>query len=370
MKAISISHILIPGAAAALLALSTGCSRQKWHAEGTVAGGENKELILEAPNNYGGWYPIDTIEVNAKGTFSIAGEPVGHPEVYRLTLNGQSLYFPIDSIESISIAADAGRFATDYTLSGSDAAEQMQKLNDLIASTVSKQGEAAVAYDPELKRALSEMILRDPAGIVAYYTIFRRVGNTLIFDPAQKSDLRIIGAVANAFATKRPNDPRTEFLSNFYVSGRKQSGAAVPTDTIVAQEIQLPEISLLDNSGKPRSLSEVASHGNVVVLNFTAYAAEGSPAYNIELAKVFNASKDRGLQIYQVSVDNDEFLWKQAAANLPWITVYNSPKDGAQNLLKYNVGTVPALFIINRDGDLVERVESIDRLQSAVNRYL
>ncbi len=144
----------------------------------------------------------------------------------------------------------------------------------------------------------------------------------------------------------------------------------MPTDTIVAQEIHLPEITLLDDEGNTQTLSEVTSKGNVVVLNFTAYSAEASPAFNLELAKIYNANKGKGLEIYQVSVDDDEFFWKQAARNLPWITVYNSPKEGAANLLRYNVTSLPATFIINRNGELVERIEDITRLESAIQRYL
>lgn len=357
-------------AATAAIFILASCSDKKWHAEGTVAGGADKDLVLEAPNGYGGWYPVDTVTVGSDNGFSIKGEPAGHPEIYRLTLGGESVYFPIDSLEGIEITADASAFGSSYTLSGSESAEKMQMVNDAIAKVVKEQGEQAVAYDPELKRLLAETILRDPAGIVAYYTIFRRVGNTQLFNPAEKTDLRMIGAVANAFAHNRPDDPRTAFLTRLYISSRKSNGQFNPTDTIVAQQIRLPEIALLDKDGKRRSLADVTSQGNVVVLNFTAYAAEASPAFNLELAKIYDAHKAEGLEIYQVSVDDDEFLWKQAARNLPWITVYNSPKNGAETLLKYNVGRIPAIFVINRQGELVERVPDIASLDTTVRRYL
>ena len=357
-------------AAATAIVILTGCSDKKWQAEGTVAGGADKELVLEAPNGYGGWYPVDTVTIASNGHFSVKGEPAGHPEIFRLTLDGKSLYFPIDSIESINISANAAAFASDYTLAGSESAEKMQLINEAIAKVVKEHGEQAVAYDPDLKRTLAETILRDPSGIAAYYTIFRRVGDTQLFNPADKTDLRLIGAVANAFANNRPDDPRTGYLAQLYISSRKTNGLFNPTDTIVAQEIRLPEIALLDQDGKRQSLSEVTDNGKVVVLNFTAYAAEASPAFNLELAKVYNAHKNQGMEIYQVSLDDDEFLWKQAARNLPWITVYNSPKDGAETLMKYNVGAIPAIFIINRNGELVERVDDVTHLDSAVRRYL
>lgn len=356
-------------AAAALALAAVSCSKAAWKAEGTIAGAEGKQLILEAPDNMGRWYPLDTVEVDKKGRFSLSEPAAGHPEVFRLTLGKESLYFPIDSIETVNITSDAASFATSATLSGSDAAEKMQQINELINKVVSRQGEQAVAYDPDLKRALAEAILRDPAGIVAYYTIFRRVGDTPIFDITNRSDLRLIGAVANAYNAHRPADPRTPYLASLYLQARRATGSRIPTDTIVAQEITLPEIKLLDRNGKPRTLSAEAQKAKVVLLNFTAYAAENSPALNVELARIYRENHGKGLEIYQVAVDDDEFAWRQAAENLPWITVYNSQKEGAATLMRYNVTALPATFIIN-NGELVERIDDPTRIASSVARYL
>lgn len=358
------------GAALAGVAALSGCSDEQWHVDGVVAGADGESLVMEAPNGRGGWYPVDTVVTAKDGTFDVAGTVVGHPEIFRLTLNGASVYFPIDSLERISISADAANFGSGYTLTGSESAEKLQHVNDLIDAAVKEKGVEQVAFDTDLKRKLAEVVLRDPDGVVAYYTIFRRVGNTPIFDPSERGDLRIIGAVANAFVENRPADPRTDFLRTLFLSNRRAGGQSAPADTLVAREILLPEINLLDDKGVSRSLSEVASKGKVVVLNFTAYSAEGSPALNLELAKVYDANKDAGLEIYQVGFDADEFAWKQSARNLPWITVYNSPKAGNGTLVSYNVGALPATFVINRNGELVERVEDVSRLSSAVSRYL
>lgn len=346
------------------------CSQKKWGAEGTINGAEGKELILEGSNRFGQWYAMDTVTVGKDGSFKVEGQPAGYPEVYRLTLADQSLYFPIDSTETVTIAGNVKRFGSTYTLSGSSSADQMQTVNEIIRKAAATRGERTLANDAGLKRTLGNIILSDPAGIVAYYTIFRTVGGAPLFNPEDRTDLRIIGAVANAYMEHRPNDPRTEYLRNLYMQHRRSYRTAEPTDTIVATELVLPEISLLDPAGKERSLTEEAAKGKVLVLNFTAYTAEASPALNLELAKVYDAHKNAGMEIYQVSVDSDEFAWRQAAANLPWIAVFNSPKNGARTLLKYNVTNLPATFVINRKGELAERVDNIADLDAVVKRYL
>ena len=84
---------------------------------------------------------------------------------------------------------------------------------------------------------------------------------------------------------------------------------------------------------------------------------------------MYEKRHNQGLEIYQVAVDNDEFQWKQSARNLPWITVYNPPSTGSQILLNYNVSTLPTTYII-ANGELVERVDDITKLDSAVAPYL
>ncbi|MCM1293778.1 MAG: AhpC/TSA family protein [Bacteroides sp.] len=357
---------------ALLTAALAACSdSNRWHVEGTLANSEpGTNLVLESSNYLGQWYPIDTIAVSSNGAFRVSHPVAGYPEVYRLTLGDESLYFPIDSTETINIAADAKGISHSYTLSGSDEADRMQQLNDMIAKVIADQGEQAITYDPELRRNLANYILANPSGIAAYYTIFRRVGDTPLFNPADRADLRMIGAVANAFSSKRPDDPRTPYLAQYYLQGRRNAGYKIQADTIVATEMQLPEIELLDRNGVSRSLTEAASKGNVVILNFTGYTAEWSPSLNLELAKIYRENKSKGLEIYQIAFDEDEFDWRTAAANVPWISVYGAPKERGKVLLNYNVGALPVSFVINRDGELVERVEDVTKLESTVTRYL
>lgn len=351
------------------LLLLASCSQKKWSVEGKIEGAEGKELILEGANELGGWYGIDTLTVENDGTYAFHGLPAGHPEIYRLRLGSESAYFPIDSLETVTLNGSLANFATTYTLAGSPEADAMQSVNQMVDSIQRHAGAAAIASDEGIKRRIAEIILRNPSGMTAYYTIFRTIGGTQMFDPAVPFDNRVIGAVANAFNQTRPADPRTRMLSELFLAHRRKASAA-PGDTIVATEIKHPEISLSDVNGKVRVLSDETARGNVVILNFTAYSAPESPAINVELAKVYDTNKGRGLQIYQVGFDSDEYLWRQSAKNIPWIAVYNPADASVKTLVDFNVGALPATFIINRNGDLVERVTDMSKLSSAVARYL
>ena len=212
--------------------------------------------------------------------------------------------------------------------------------------------------------------MADPSGIVAYYTINKYIGGKPLFDPLNDNDLRIIGAVANAFNSFRPDDPRTDYLVNLLLDGqRRRRAMTAPTDTVYADVTSLIDIKLQDYHGKEYSLAKVAEENRVVLLDFTAYQTEISPQLNKLLNDIYQSYHSRGLTIYQVSVDQDNVAWRQAAKNLPWITVFDPRSINSQYVGYYNVTGIPTTFII-RNGEIVERVEDAAMLKSAVAKYM
>lgn len=344
------------------------CSETEWHVKGSVEGGEGRALLLEASHN-GNWYVMDSVFLDSGGAFDFAQPPVGFPDIYRLRLGDSSIYFPIDSLETVEVKTTAAGFASDYELTGSLSAETLCDIDRKISSVVRSGGADAAVSDSLLKRELSGMLLGDASGIVAYYIINKRVGGKPLFNPADKGDLRIIGAVANAFVQNRPHDPRTRYLSSLYLSSRKAVSPHV-ADTLLVAEAPLVDFMLKDENGSPRSLSEIASHGNVVVLNFTIYEADQSPEYNRLLAAIYDTYHGEGVDIVQVAIDDDQFEWVKSAKNLPWITLYAPEHERARILMGYNVGNLPMAFVIDRKGDLVERVTDISLLRGAIARHL
>lgn len=345
----------------------TACSdSNSWTVKGNISGANDKTILVQASDN-GRWYTLDSIKTGKSGKFNYSHKAAGFPDIYRLSLDGRSIYFPIDSIETVTISADTTAFDTGYTLSGSQLAENMMNIDRRIMTAVAAGTQ--VASDEQLKRELTQQLLADPAGILSYYIINKNVGGKPIFNPADKNDNKVIGAVANAYNIMRPADPRTSYLKRLYLSNRPRIETNEPGDTLHAREIKAFEINLYDNRGTRHSLLEELGKGNIVILNFTAYAADESPAFNIALNKVYEKYHANGLEIFQVSLDDNEHVWKSTAANLPWITVLNSVADNTV-ILNYNVQSLPTTYIFNRNGELVERVDDITTLDKAVAGYM
>lgn len=365
------SFIIAALAVSALAAAS--CSRQHgWSVDGTITGAAGQKVALQAFNN-NNWYTIDSILVSKNDHFEYtAAAPAAFPEVLRLSLDGASIYFPVDSVSKITLNANAASFSKNYSLRGSEAALKFVEIDSLIAATIADKGETAAVGDSILKRQLSQIALTSGEPIAAYYIINKRIANQPLFSTESRRDLAVIGAVAQTFDTELPDDPRTVTLRNIYLGAK----AAANPDRIESTVLEVPEAGLsadikgYDNKGKAHSLYDVASKGDVVLLSFTNYELESSPAYNVILADLYNKYHDRGFEIFQLAFDEDEVEWKQSAVNLPWITIWNSPADGSAAIMNYNVNMLPLSYIIDRDGVLRTRVTDPTTLDGIISKAL
>lgn len=364
MKRIT-NHII---AAAAILALAACTDNNKWQLSGTIEGAADKQLIVEN-QTFVGWQGIDTVTVDKNGRFSISGAPKGYADIYRLRVDGHTVYFPIDSIEHVTVNGSLDNLEHNYFIEGTPDAPMLITADSLIYAAVNARGADAARADSLLKRDLANLILTKPHSIVAFYIINKTIGDKPLFSAADSRDVRILGAVANAFNTERPNDPRTARLGEIFLKARAAHRTA-PADTIMAETIGLHDIVLYDTRGKQQSLADVADASSLVILNFIMATGEGAPAYNRELNKIYTARHGAGLQIYQVAVDDDETAWRTVSEALPWIAVRNAGVDASRNIMKYNVQGVPTSFIINGSGEIVERVDNPADLAAAVARHM
>ena len=128
----------------------------------------------------------------------------------------------------------------------------------------------------------------------------------------------------------------------------------------------LIDIDLPDNKGQVRRLTDL--QGKVVLLDFHVFAAEGSAARILALRELYNKYHDRGLEIYQVSLDDDAHFWKTQTAALPWICVRDD--QGASQSYLLQVQRLPADYIISRDNSVVMGPAQIKDLDADIARYL
>ena len=354
----------------ALVAMLCSCSGNKFKVAGNVSGASDSTVLFLEFSSNGAWIPIDSTTTSSSGDYSFAEDAPQYPNIYRIRYNNQAVYFPIDSIESLTMNTTLKKFDTDFTLDGSDNAKQVMKIDkDAI-----KYAKASAEQIDTWKKSLAKQILSDPSGMVAYYVINKYVNGQPLFDPTNDFDMKIIGAVANAFNSYKKDDPRTQYLVKMTLEGqqrrRLETGAASSNaGKVEAQLVNVIDIKLQDMNGVERSLSQETSKGKVVLLSFTMYDQQFSPQLNKLLNDIYTQYKDNVI-IYQVGFDENVAQWRQSAQNIPWIAVYDPSGSQSTVAAQYNLYTLPTTFIINKSGEIVERNENPNTLKASLAKYM
>lgn len=359
----------------------------KFKVQGEVSGAADKTLYFEA-SGLEGIVVLDSVELGSDGCFGFVGARPESPDFYRLRLDGKVVNFSVDSTETVTLKAEADNFDTDYVIEGSASNQKIKELVLLhgeLQKKVDKLSQnrgipAGIAQQTlsnlinEYKNKVrKEYIFTAPNTTYAYFALFQTLNGYMIFDPmANKDDIKCFAAVATSLNNAFPHADRSRNLYNMVIKGMKNTKAPreevveLPADKI--KEVDLIDIELKDLKGNVRRLSDLKN--NVVLLDFTVYNHVQAAAHNLALRELYNKYHDKGLEIYQISLDADEHFWKTSADNLPWVCVRDANGIYSQYVTLYSVKNIPSAFLIGRDNVLKSRVEAVPDLEAAIKNLL
>ncbi|MBQ3624934.1 MAG: DUF4369 domain-containing protein [Prevotella sp.] len=380
-------------AAYALLVVTamTACSEKKFHVTGKIAQAKDSVLYFENMS-LDGPQIIDSVKLDGDGGFSFDGVAPDAPEFYRLRIAGQIINVAIDSTETVNVNAAYPSMATQYTIEGS---ENNLKIKELTLRQMALQAQAqAVVNNPQLginavEDSIFKMIdtykddikknfiYKEPMKSYAYFALFQGivVGNSylMVFDPRQNpDDVKAFAAIATSWDTYYPGSLRGENLHNIALQNMKDQRIvqnqeqSIEIDADKVSMANLIDIALTDNKGNVRRLTDLA--GKVVLLDFHLFSGKGSTQRIMMLRELYNKYHDRGLEIYQVSLDEDEHFWKTQTAALPWICV----RDNGTRTQAYlaTVKSIPCDFIINRENTVIKAPRQIKDLNADIAAQL
>ncbi len=384
--------LLAPVATLAVALCFCSCGKEQFNLNGTIANAADSVLYLENMA-LDGAQVVDSVKLDEKGAFDFSVDaPADAPEFYRLRIAQQIISLSVDSTETITVKATYPGMASNYQVEGS---ENCQKIKELALKQMKLQADAQQVYNaPELNAqavedsvrhlidqykssVLLDYIYKEPMKAYSYFALFQGivVGNAylMVFNPRTNTDdVKPFSAVATSWDQLYPKSLRGENLHNIAIEGMKtqrivkaeQEGLEV--DASKVQEASIIDIVLPDNNGVTRRLSELK--GKVVLLDFHIFGAEGSGERILALRELYNKYHDRGLEIFQVSLDEDAHFWKTQTAALPWVSVRDD--RGAAQPYLYQVQAVPVDYIINRDNQVVLGPRQITNLETDIAKYL
>ncbi len=404
------TYLNIKGAKALLwmaicsLACASCDNRRLGEIEGTITDAEGQLLVLEHLTD-GAPRLVDTLRLDASGKFKFKPEVEEGPDFFSLRLNNQSISLVVDTLLTpVQISASANKLSA-YSVAEADA--QNQELHEAVTLGNRLRGQVlevnkavnAGSLNRQQSRdsvltlvraykanVLEKYIFQNPSSPASYYLLFETISGLSVFDPNDASDVRAFGAVATGWQFNYPKSPRNKILEKVTVVGqanrRRAAAQAQRTDSLLSntpiETRTFPELELLNADDRRVSLSSLVDGTSTVLVDFTAYYMDFSPAHNMALSNLCQKYAGK-VKVYQVSMDFDENFWKVSADNLPWTTVrdqscqYDQYGNVAYSAaaLQYNVSKLPTTFVIDAQGELQSRIEQQDaQLESLVKKYI
>ncbi len=369
-----------------LVGLSACENGPKFKVQGEVANADNKTIYLEA-SGLEGIVLLDSAKLGSNGSFSLTGARPEIPEFYRLRIDGKVVNFVVDSTETVTIKSDGAKFDTEYTIDGNESNAKIKELVLMLAELQQKVDKLSKSNLPvgiaqtqltalikEYKDNVKKGYIYDaPNQPSAYFALFQTLNGYMLFDPLNsKEDVRCFAAVATSLNNTYPHADRSRNLYNMVIKGMKNTREPkqenVVIDPNLIKQSGIIDIKLKDLKGKERTLTELA--GKVILVDFTVYNNTMSANHNLALRELYNRYHDKGLEIYQISLDTDEHFWKTSADNLPWICVRDENGPYSNYALTYNVTQLPTVFLVDRSNSLNARGENVEDLEAAIKNLL
>ena len=366
-----------------LLALSS-CQSSKVKISGRFVGSEAKMVYLEQSTVLEQQL-IDSVALGEDGNFVLLLENSDqtNPTLYHLVYDNNRIPLLLKGGDNVTVSS-AGNALRNYTVEGSEESELLHKfnasyvdgvlkLNDIMSRLTANdladdaRHDLAVEYTKlknEIKRQQLGFIVENKDHIAAIYVLYQRLpGDANLFNG--DSDVIYYRTVAEALAESYPDSHYLPLL-------RSQIARMDAQISLLSQvkETNFPEIAMPDMYGKEQSLSSL--EGKVILLHFWSAAVGNSNAMNADLKEIYAKYHDQGFEIYQVGIDTSKALWINTIQEqqLPWISVSDLRGEASPAVGAYNVQSLPANFLIDREGNIADRNLSGEKLEQAIKKHI
>lgn len=339
-----------------------GCTKQPtFTISGILTNAADKTIYLEHTALLGTTI-VDSCHIDTDGNYSLEAPAPTYPDFYRLRVGSRSLPIAIDSTEHVQVSASLDSLPYTLNINGSEVSAQMAQL----------RASARTATRDVLREQTQKIILANPRSLVAYYALFLKQNGLPIWDMADPSDRRLYQAVATSYNLWMPEYNRTKALYNQvleYMQAERSLRSQLAAQQLIADsENAFLDITLPDAKGQMQSLSQY--RGKVIVLDFSSTEMEQYVAYNFELRELYNQYHKQGLEIYSVGIERNLLAWEEATENLPWLTVRALDNEITEVLTRYNVQSLPTLFLFDKEGNVQGRYTDFTALEADINKYL
>ncbi len=353
--------------------LMSGCNHpEKSEIKGKITNANGKMIYLDELN-VASIQQVDSAKINSGGEFTLK-QYVRIPKFFLLKLSENNfITLLVDSAEKISVEADAINFSRDYNVSGSPGSLLVKELNQKLNSTKQKLDSISSLHSiyensPDLEKLKIEwneaydkivqdqikystdFVSQHPFSMASVLALYQKFDNEN-YVVRDLQALRIAASALNSFY------PESEHVKALYTNTLQliaRERAEKVKKIIEEKGENSPDIVLPDQEGKIVALSSF--RGKYVLVHFWSALDQNCRIINPVLVEIYQKYKNRGFEIYQVSVDKDRKEWVDAIISdkLNWTNV-GDMKGSIQPVMNYNVQSIPCNYLLDKEGAIIAK---------------
>ncbi|WP_240676170.1 TlpA disulfide reductase family protein [Botryobacter ruber] len=295
----------------------------------------------------------DTSEIGKDGSFKFEGT-VKEPTFYQVGLDRQKGFFLVVDNKKIEVVADANNIANPVKIEGSEDSKLFQELNTLVQESAKKEQALGERFNQamaegktdeaenireeyfELQKEKKAFLAKHPGSVVSVF------GTLNLVDP--NNDFAFADSMATLYTEKLPDSKYTAMLNERLKGLRSTAVGAVA-----------PDITLPTPDGDMMSLSSL--RGKYVLVDFWASWCGPCRQENPNVVRMYNKYKDKGFEIFGVSLDQSEDKWKKAiqADNLTWPHVSDLKGWQSSAAQLYGVNAIPQTILLDKEGKIIAK---------------
>ena len=332
---------------------------------GTLHGAEGKVVELKVQAGKG-MLSLASTTVADDGGFQLVPAQGLVPDYYYLIVdNKKAMDLITDSTETVEIKANVEDPSNNPQVQGSSNSTQlhallgqMQPIRDEIKTQVQRTKNPQLSAEQRTDAKKAEQAARTELQKVAGAFIRENSSSPaalealggLNFSRSMKSFEMVLQDLKGSMGhTVRYQNIAGEVEDTKKKLALRKGGGGTPGVGQVA-----PDIEMADIEGNTRKLSDL--RGKVVLIDFWASWCGPCRRENPNVVKAYAEYKDRGFDVFSVSLDKTADRWAAAIEQdgLIW-TNHVSDLKGWQNAAAklYDVRSIPATFLIDQEGKVV-----------------